>query len=899
MPPPWLRTVITLTLLAACTALAEPVRVWEFSDGDTMGWTATRDLRELSARDGALVFSTSDDDPGIILQPCDFTPSARHFVQLRVRASHTGNAQLFWFPQEGREFGEATFHIPKAGEWVDLAVFPGWGRDGPLRALRLDTYHFGDGCAFEVAHIALYEWPDATGQTAESPWVFVGPGANATLSDWLPTAHSDVFVSPPLDDTRTAPGGWAEVRARALRDCVLAVLWFDPATGRRGRLAFPVRGDGVSRPYWIQLSGDPRWSGRASMLGLEAPLSVRDSVSVEAIAFTDGPSGPPELAVRHLGFENGHNRAGRPCGVLATVENIGGSRSPATSVVLVEPPGLALVGDAPARADVPPLEPRQRAALRWEVVSVTEGSHAVALVQPGATAPLATAELSFLPVREVTPSAYVPEPRSVATDLDVFMFYFPGWESPARWAPIRSETPERKPLLGWYDEANPECVDWQIKWARENGITGFILDWYWNQGHQHLDHWLRAYRTARFRDHLKLFLLWCDPRGEDVGTPEDIRPIVRYWIDHVFSLPGYHRIAGRPVVAVFAPDGLRAALGGSEQVREAFDICRSMARDAGYPGIAFLSAGNNYPVRQADTLAAEGYWGATTYHEPGHDYHDCPSQQMRSYDKQVRTAPDKWRTALRGRPPLHYFPVVDSGWDSRPWHSYRGATVWGRTVALFEEWLRRGRDFCLQNDIPMLVLGPGNEWGEGSYLEPCTEFGFGMYEAVRRVLATDDPDTWPENLSPRDVGLGPYDLPETDPGLAWSFEDGLDGWTAGNGCTVEARDGALWITSLNDDPTLWRAADFRADTVNDLVIRLRCIGGTEKPNYAQLFWATEGDAVSGASVVGFLFEDSEEAREYRVPLSVHPRWRGRIIQLRFDPCCEPDLTVIVEEMRLQ
>ncbi len=668
----WARVTIALALLAASAALSEPVRVWDFTDGDTQGWTATRDLRELSARDGALVFSTSNDDPGIVLQPCDFTPSARHWLRLRVRASHTGNAQLFWFPRDSEEVGQTTFHFPRAGEVLDLAVFPGWGQSGPLRALRLDTYHFGDGCTFELDRIELCEWSPATPQTPRGPWVFAGPQANTAWAAWQPAEHSDVYMSPPLDDTEPAPGGWVEVRATASRDCVLAVLWSDAATGELGRLAFPVRGDGVSRPYWVQLSGEPGWSGRCSLLGIEVPLVLRDSVAVEAIAFTEGPSGPPELAVRYFGFEDAHNRAGRPCRVLAMVENVGGGASPATSLRIANPRGLALAGDAGRAADVPPLGPRERVSLRWELQASAEGRYTASLVQEGTAAPLATAELSFLPPRRVTPAPYVPQPRPVPTALDVFMFYFPGWDSPARWAPIRSETPERRPLLGWYDEGNPECVDWQIKWARENGITGFILDWYWNQGHHHLDHWLRAYRECRYRDQLKLFLLWCDHGGHDLRTPQDIRAIARYWIDNVFSLPGYHQIAGRPVVALFDPDSLRVTLGGSEGVKEAFDTCQSMAREAGYTGIAFLSSSNNYPVRQAETLAAEGYWGATTYHEPGYDYHDCPSQQMRSYEKQVQTAPDKWRAALRARPPMAYFPVVDSGWDSRPWRDRLG-----------------------------------------------------------------------------------------------------------------------------------------------------------------------------------------------------------------------------------
>jgi len=59
----------------------------------------------------------------------------------------------------------------------------------------------------------------------------------------------------------------------------------------------------------------------------------------------------------------------------------------------------------------------------------------------------------------------------------------------------------------------------------------------------------------------------------------------------------------------------------------------------------------------------------------------------------------------------------------------------------------------------MVILGPVNEWGEGSYIEPCTEFGFEMMEAVRSAFATEPSNNWPVNIAPSDVGLGPYDFP--------------------------------------------------------------------------------------------------------------------------------------------
>ena len=38
--------------------------------------------------------------------------------------------------------------------------------------------------------------------------------------------------------------------------------------------------------------------------------------------------------------------------------------------------------------------------------------------------------------------------------------------------------PERTPLMGYYDEENPEVCDWEIKWALEHGINCFIYCWY-------------------------------------------------------------------------------------------------------------------------------------------------------------------------------------------------------------------------------------------------------------------------------------------------------------------------------------------------------------------------------------------------------------------------------------
>ena len=111
-------------------------------------------------------------------------------------------------------------------------------------------------------------------------------------------------------------------------------------------------------------------------------------------------------------------------------------------------------------------------------------------------------------------------------------------------------------------------------------------------------------------------------------------------------------------------------------------------------------------------------------------------------------------------PPQLGLPNLATGWDDRPWHGDRGTVVYGRTVPLFRKICEDAKRFADENGIKRLGLAPLNEWGEGSYLEPCKEFGFEMYDALRDVFCDKPAQGWPPNITPEDIGLGPYDYPK-------------------------------------------------------------------------------------------------------------------------------------------
>ena len=78
---------------------------------------------------------------------------------------------------------------------------------------------------------------------------------------------------------------------------------------------------------------------------------------------------------------------------------------------------------------------------------------------------------------------YVPEPNPATSDRIVAAHYYAAWKKGAAgihegFNDLCKEYPDRTPLMGYYDEENPEVCDWEIKWAVEHGINCFIYCWY-------------------------------------------------------------------------------------------------------------------------------------------------------------------------------------------------------------------------------------------------------------------------------------------------------------------------------------------------------------------------------------------------------------------------------------
>lgn len=168
------------------------------------------------------------------------------------------------------------------------------------------------------------------------------------------------------------------------------------------------------------------------------------------------------------------------------------------------------------------------------------------------------------------PQKYIPEPIPALTEYMIGALYFPGWREGTHygWSKI-TPYPERKPVLGWYDEGDPEVTDWEIKWALEHGISYFIYCWY-RVGHegpirQRLGHAIHdGLLKGRFYNKFKFCIMWENQNAGCTAGEKDLTDnLFHFWLDNYMSDPSYLRIEGKPVLCIYDVNRLCEFLGAN------------------------------------------------------------------------------------------------------------------------------------------------------------------------------------------------------------------------------------------------------------------------------------------------------------------------------------------------
>jgi hypothetical protein len=367
----------------------------------------------------------------------------------------------------------------------------------------------------------------------------------------------------------------------------------------------------------------------------------------------------------------------------------------------------------------------------------------------------------------------VPPPR--AADTSPYLLgaqMCPLWDSAKFWKPITAY-PDRKPVLGWYDEGSPEVTDWEIKFALDHGVSFFLVCWYRakdNLGKRPIralhERWLtEGFPRARHRHAFKFCLMWenANDIACGVASEEDLlNNLLPYWLDTFFKKPGYLVLENKPVLAVYGVGKFVTALGGEERAAAAIKKMEAACRASGFEGLHLLGQhcwGD--PVAPAAQMRRIGLSHSFAYHWPsflGRDY--MPAGPTPDAEQILAGQEKCWRTMETLAVPN--IVTVSMGWDSSPWGGSTSKIRWRLTPDQFKTLCAKAKRVVDQRDKATLegriiLIDNWNEYGEGHYVFPCAEYGFGYLDALRSVFA---PRAGPhEDVVPADVGLGPYDVP--------------------------------------------------------------------------------------------------------------------------------------------
>ncbi len=374
----------------------------------------------------------------------------------------------------------------------------------------------------------------------------------------------------------------------------------------------------------------------------------------------------------------------------------------------------------------------------------------------------------------------------MAKGYEIGVYYFPNWHPDARnealhgkgwteWDILKGARPHfpghkqpKVPLWGYEDESKPEVMEKKIAAALEYGISSFIFDWYWYEGKPFLERALEeGFLKARNAKDFRFSLMWCNHHWMELypkkrsTPPYTIYPCVQdeaafikltdYVIEHYFSHPSYWRVDGGLYFCIYDLPLFLQEMGGIEEAKRVLNDFRERVKNAGLGKLhlngilierPILRTGEDTDLILNDEILYQlGFDSMTSYVWFHYVQSEYPIGSYQSALEQMRAITKR----LGSSKLLPYYPNVSMGWDSTPRCAqtdviepleYPFCNVMDTSPKDFEAGLQLAKDYLdsSQLNTKMFVINAWNEWTEGSYLEPDTEYGYAYLEAIKKVF---------------------------------------------------------------------------------------------------------------------------------------------------------------------
>lgn len=335
-----------------------------------------------------------------------------------------------------------------------------------------------------------------------------------------------------------------------------------------------------------------------------------------------------------------------------------------------------------------------------------------------------------------------------------------------------------EPILGYYDEGTAAVADWEVKIAKEHGISNFMFCWYRNNNStiktsRYSDAIWDGLFKSKFRDEINFSIMLENSGSTVINGYSDLRDnITPYFIETFFKNPNYQKTKdGKPILYVYIPD-LQASIGDANEdgvvneldVKFALENMKQACVDAGLPGL-YISAETRVPSSTtARKIESFGYDSIFSYTWAS-GYYNVSDDQTLAYSRNAIMSQVGALSTMR------IIPTLSKQWDPSPWmncgFNSEGA-IYKYDLEHYRQFALWIKDYAANNAIDeagtkMIMLDNWNEYSEGHWLMPSYNtpgykggrMAYGFLDLLKEVYGIGEYTHI--DYFPREDGFGVYD----------------------------------------------------------------------------------------------------------------------------------------------
>lgn len=317
------------------------------------------------------------------------------------------------------------------------------------------------------------------------------------------------------------------------------------------------------------------------------------------------------------------------------------------------------------------------------------------------------------------------------------------------WTNVTKTTPhfvgQMQPKLphdtGFYDLSQKEQIRRQIELAKQYGIYGWSIYYYWFDGHRLMEKPLDIILENKDLD-IPFCINWANENWSKRwdGGDKEILMAQTYKEDKLIQCikdmekyirdERYIKVDGKPLIIVYKPTLI-------PNINVMIENWRKYAREVGI-GELYIMAVKTFDITEEYKAIFDGFVEFPPF---GMEI-QVMNDQLKFFNKNFKGVVYDYKRMVEEKTYLRPFDYklyrgIFPAWDNTARRQFTPDIFWGSTPKLYQTWLEDLVKETLENDEleeKMIFVNAWNEWAEGACLEPDRNDGYAYIDATRKVI---------------------------------------------------------------------------------------------------------------------------------------------------------------------